>query len=70
VKQFVHSTGYARWKIVNAGLFVLLGAGILARFVTSTVALRVEAIPGYALGLALIALGAWRIWPLLRRDRA
>jgi uncharacterized membrane protein YccF (DUF307 family) len=69
MKQFVQSTGYGRWKVVNAVLFVLLGAFIIVRFVTSTVALRFEAIPGYALGLALLALGAWRIWPLLRRDR-
>lgn len=68
MKAFVQSPGYARWKLVNAALFVLLGAGIVFRFATSTVALRFEAIPGYALGLALLALGAWRLWPLVRRS--
>jgi len=70
VKAFVQSTGYGRWKLFNGGLFVLFGAFLIFRFVTSTVALRFEAIPGYALGLALIGLGAWRLWPLLRRSRA
>jgi len=70
VKAFVGSDGYGRWKLFNGGLFVLLGAFIIFRFVTSTVALRFEAIPGYALGLALVGLGAWRLWPLLSRSGA
>ena len=69
MKSFVASVGYGRAKLVNGGLFVVFGAIILARFATSTVALRFEAIPGYALGLALIGLGAWRLWPLVRRPK-
>ncbi len=69
MKSFTQSSGYARAKIVTGALFVILGAFVIFRFVTSTVALRFEAIPGYAFGLALAGLGAWRIWPLLRRGR-
>lgn len=50
----------ARFKAVNAPLFVLLGVLVLWQ-VLRYAGLRLEALPGIALGAAMIALGVYRI---------
>ena len=54
-----NSKAYAGFKIVNGVLFIALGVLIITRMATM-VGLRFEAIGGYVLGAALIALGVYR----------
>ena len=65
MKRLVHSRGYARAKFVNGLIFIGLGIAIVVEFAAG-VGARFEALAGYALGAALLALGALRLkagWP-------
>ncbi|MFN2450380.1 MAG: hypothetical protein ABR508_11445 [Candidatus Baltobacteraceae bacterium] len=55
-------------KSANAPLFVMLGALVIWQIVRYA-GLRFEAIPGIALGGAMIALGAYRITLMARARR-
>jgi len=59
MKQFVRSEGYARARLVSAALFVVLGAVVVVRTAAATGA-TFAAVPAYALGSAMIALGVFR----------
>jgi hypothetical protein len=60
MKRLIESPAYGRAKLVNAVLFIALGAFIVAQIVHG-VGVRLEAIPGIALGTALAGLGAARL---------
>lgn len=54
-----NSKAYAGFKIFNGVIFIALGVLIIMRMATM-VGLRFEAVSGYVLGGALIALGIYR----------
>jgi hypothetical protein len=60
VKRLVRSETYARTRLINAGLFVLLGAVVVVR-TFGVVGFAWPAVPGCVLGAAMVALGAVRI---------
>ncbi|MBC5815810.1 MAG: hypothetical protein GIW97_04635 [Candidatus Eremiobacteraeota bacterium] len=60
MKRMIESPGYGRFKFINSGLFIVLGVLILFQMARG-IGLRFEALSGYVLGLALIALGAYRM---------
>jgi hypothetical protein len=65
MRRFVRSKGYARVRFAFGFLYIVFGALIIAQMVHS-VGLHLEALPGLALGAALIGLGALRVrggWP-------
>lgn len=49
-----------RFKFVNSFIFIALGALIIVQMAHG-IGLRIEALSGYVLGLALIALGIYRL---------
>lgn len=53
------SKTYAGFKVVNGLIFIALGILIIVRM-GATVGLQFEAVSGYVLGGALIALGVYR----------
>jgi hypothetical protein len=59
VKRLVRSETYARTRLINAGLFILLGVVVVVRTL-SVVGFAWQAVPGCVLGAAMIALGAVR----------
>ncbi len=65
MKRLVSSKGYARVRFALGFLYVAFGVLIIAQMMHG-VGLRLEALPGLALGAAMIGLGALRIragWP-------
>jgi len=60
VKRLVRSETYARTRLINAGLFVLLGVVVVVR-TFGVVGFAWQAIPGCVLGAAMVALGAVRV---------
>lgn len=60
MKRMIESPGYGRFKFFNSVLFVAFGILIIVQMARG-VGLRFEALSGYVLGLALIALGVYRI---------
>ena len=60
MKRMIESPGYGRFKFFNSVLFVAFGVLIIVQMARG-IGLRFEALSGYVLGLALIALGAYRI---------
>lgn len=65
MNRFVRSTGYARARGV-AGLFYIVCGCLIGFQIIHGVGLRFEALPGTALGAAMIALGIVRIRAALR----
>ena len=63
--SFRQSKAYVGFKGFNGVLFIVLGAAILVQ-VARVGGARFEAIPGYVLGAAMLALGAYRITMMLR----
>ncbi len=61
MRNVVRSEGYARARVGIGAVAAVLGAVTLYRTVT-TVGFKLEALPAYVLGAALIALGyvRWR----------
>lgn len=59
MKRFVRSETYVRARLVTGALFILLGASILVRTIAET-GVQFKALPAYVLGLAMVALGAFR----------
>jgi hypothetical protein len=60
VKRLVRSETYARTRLINAGLFVLLGVVVVVRTL-GVVGFAWQALPGCVLGAAMVALGAVRV---------
>jgi hypothetical protein len=60
VKRLVRSETYARTRLINSGLFVLLGIVVVVRTV-GVVGFVWQALPGCVLGAAMVALGAVRV---------
>ncbi|PZR57462.1 MAG: hypothetical protein DLM50_05665 [Candidatus Meridianibacter frigidus] len=56
----VRSRTYARFKLFNALLFIVLGVFIIAQM-AHAIGARFEAVSGYVLGAALVALGIFRL---------
>ena len=59
---------YAGFKTFNALVFIVLGALIIVQLVR-VVGLRFEALSGFVLGAALIALGLYRAREFIRSRR-
>jgi hypothetical protein len=62
------SKGYAAFKAVNGGLFIVFGIAIVLQMLR-VAGPNVDAIPGFVLGAALVALGANRLYLLVRTPR-
>ena len=60
MKRLVRSETYARTRLINAGLFVLLGVVVVVRTL-GVVGFAWQALPGCVLGAAMVALGAVRV---------
>ena len=59
MRRMIGSRGYARARLASGALYIVLGAVIAVR--TLVVAgFTLAALPGCVLGLALVALGAFR----------
>jgi hypothetical protein len=67
MRNVVRSEGYARTRVGIGAAAAVLGAITLYRTIAS-VGLKLEALPAYVLGLALIALGVVR-WREFRAAR-
>jgi hypothetical protein len=63
-----NSKTYLGFKTLNGVVFVVLGALIIFQMLR-TVGVRVEALSGFALGAALIALGVYRTTGFIRSRR-
>ena len=63
--SFRQSKAYVGFKAFNGLLFAVLGAALLVQVVRYA-GLRVEAIPGIALGSAMLGLGLYRTAMMLR----
>ncbi len=63
--SFRQSKTYVGFKAFNGLLFILLGAAVFFQ-VARIAGARLEAIPGLILGAAMFALGAYRIWMMLK----
>jgi hypothetical protein len=59
---------YAGFKTFNGGVFIVLGALIIVQMVRAA-GFRFEAIGGFVLGAALIALGVYRVTSFARSQR-
>ena len=68
MKKVIESAGYGRFKFTNSLLFVAFGILIIVQMARG-IGLRFEALSGYVLGLALIALGVYRIRTFYVRPR-
>jgi hypothetical protein len=65
MRRLVRTKGYARVRFSLGFLYIGFGALIIAQMLHG-VGLRFEAVPGLALGAAMIGLGVMRIragWP-------
>ncbi|MDP9017586.1 MAG: hypothetical protein M3N19_04635 [Candidatus Eremiobacteraeota bacterium] len=63
--RFIESRSYGRFKFFNSVLFI--GFGLLIIFqMARGIGLRIEALSGYVLGLALITLGIFRLKAFIR----
>jgi hypothetical protein len=60
VKRLVQSEGYARARLVNGTLFVVLGSVVIVRTLVA-VRFGLQVLPACVLGMAMIALGAVRL---------
>ena len=69
MRRVIESRGYGRFKFFNSVIFIALGVLIIAQMAHG-IGLRFEALSGYVLGLALIALGVFRLRTFLRAPRA
>ena len=69
MRRFSRSRTFTRARLVNALLFVIFGIVITVRTATA-VGPKTAAIPGVVLGLAMIALGAFRYRDYNRMKRA
>ena len=68
MRRFVRSETYGRARLISGALFMLLGAAILVRTIAET-GLQLKAMPAYVLGLAMVALGAFRFRDFLAARR-
>ena len=65
MQRFTQGVGYARFRFVNGIVFIAMGLFVVINFLHG-IGLRKEAISGYVLGLAFVALGVLRLragWP-------
>lgn len=69
MRRFVRSESYVRARLVSAALFIILGAFVIVRTFGVT-HLSLAGLPGSVLGLAMIALGAFRFRDYLRARAA
>ena len=69
MRRMIESRGYGRFKFLNSVIFIALGVLIIVEMARG-IGLRLEALSGYVLGLALIALGVFRLRTFLRAPRA
>ncbi len=60
MKRLTESRGYGRFKVINAVVFIALGILIIVQM-AHAIGARFEALSGYVLGIALIALGVFRL---------
>jgi hypothetical protein len=60
-----NSKGYAIFKAVNGGLFIIFGTAIFLQMLR-VAGPHFNAVPGLILGAALVAQGAHRLYLLLR----
>ncbi len=65
MRRMVRSPGYARARLASGALFAVLGAVVAYRTVRS-VGFSTSAIPAFALGGAMFALGALRFRDFVR----
>lgn len=60
MKRIIESRGYGRFKFVNSVLFIAFGLLIIGQILHG-IGFRFEALSGFVLGIALIALGIYRL---------
>ena len=60
MRRIIESRGYGRFKFFNSVLFIVFGLLIIGQIVRG-IGFRFEALSGFVLGLALVALGVFRL---------
>jgi hypothetical protein len=69
VSRLRDSVGFARFRLINAGIFIVLGSAIAVRTVM-VVGWAWAALPAYVLAIAMTLLGIVRFRDYLRAKRA